>query len=71
MYKQYQQKTYLAFATDKLKMNDNDLEIPPNAKIRQEYMKCGNPDCQNSHGPYLYAYWKQDKKLEIEFGHFT
>jgi hypothetical protein len=52
-------------------MNDNDLEILPNAKIRQEYMKCGNPDCQNSHGPYLYAYWKQDKKLEIEFGHFT
>ena len=44
-------------------MTDNDLEIPPNATIRQEYVKCGNPDCQNSHGPYLYAYWKQDKKL--------
>jgi hypothetical protein len=39
------------------------LEIPHNATIRQEYVKCGNPDCQNSHGPYLYAYWKQDKKL--------
>jgi hypothetical protein len=26
-------------------------------------VKCGNPDCHNSHGPYLYAYWKQDKKL--------
>ena len=26
-------------------------------------MKCGNPDCQNLHGPYLYAYWKQGKKL--------
>jgi hypothetical protein len=38
------------------------LEIPPNATIRQEY-KCGNPDCQNSHDPYLYAYWKQDRKL--------
>jgi hypothetical protein len=34
-----------------------------NATIRQEYVKCGNPDCQNLHGPYLYAYWKQDKKL--------
>ena len=45
-------------------MADNDLEIPPNATIRQEYVKCGNPDCQNSHGPYLYAYWKQDKKLK-------
>jgi hypothetical protein len=44
-------------------MTVNDLEIPPNATIRQEYVKCGNPDCQISHGPYLYAYWKQDKKL--------
>ena len=39
------------------------LEIPPNATIRQEFIRCGNPDCQNSHGPYRYAYWKQDKKL--------
>ncbi|HYA84179.1 MAG TPA: hypothetical protein VEH06_12130 [Candidatus Bathyarchaeia archaeon] len=27
-------------------------------------VKCGDPDCQNSHGPYLYAYWKHDKKLK-------
>ena len=44
-------------------MTVKNLEIPQNATIRQEYVKCGNPDCQNSHGPYLYAYWKQDKKL--------
>jgi len=44
-------------------MTVNNLEIPPNATIRQEYVKCGNPDCQNSHGPYLYAYWKHGKKL--------
>ena len=44
-------------------MTVNNLEIPPNATIRQEFIRCGNPDCQNSHGPYLYAYWKQDKKL--------
>jgi hypothetical protein len=25
-------------------------EIPPNATIRQEYVKCDDPDCQNSHG---------------------
>jgi hypothetical protein len=44
-------------------MTDNNSEIPPNATIRQEYVRCGNPDCLNQHGPYLYAYWKQDKKL--------
>jgi hypothetical protein len=42
-------------------------EIPSNATIREEYVKCGNPDCQNSHGPYLYAYWKQDKKLRKRY----
>ena len=44
-------------------MNDNNYNIPVNATIRQEYVKCGNPDCQNLHGPYFYAYWKQGKKL--------
>ena len=48
-------------------MSVNDLDIPPNATIRQEYVKCGDPDCQNSHGPYLYAYWKQDKKLNKKY----
>jgi hypothetical protein len=42
-------------------------EIPSNATIRQEYVRCGNPNCQNSHGPYLYAYWKQDKKLNKKY----
>ena len=49
--------------TNKLKMT----EIPPNATIRQEYVKCGNPDCQNQHGPYLYAYWKEGKKLNKRY----
>jgi hypothetical protein len=48
-------------------MTVDDLEIPLNATIRQEYVKCGNPDCQNLHGPYLYAYWKQDKKLNKKY----
>ena len=48
-------------------MIDNDQEIPSNASIRQEYVKCGNPDCQNQHGPYLYAYWKEDKKLNKRY----
>ena len=43
------------------------MEIPLNATIRQEYVKCGNPDCQKSHGPYFYAYWKQDKKLNKRY----
>jgi hypothetical protein len=48
-------------------MTVDDLEIPPNATIRQEHVKCGDPDCQNPHGPYFYAYWKQDKKLKKRY----
>jgi hypothetical protein len=48
-------------------MTDSNQEIPLNATIRQEYVTCGNPDCQNQHGPYLYAYWKQDKKLKKRY----
>jgi hypothetical protein len=48
-------------------MTSNYLEIPPNATIRQEYVKCDNPDCQNQHGPYLYAYWKHGKKLNKRY----
>ncbi len=48
-------------------MKFKNREIPPNATIRQEFIRCGNPDCQNSHGPYLYAYWKQDKKLKKRY----
>jgi hypothetical protein len=54
-------------------VNDNkkDNDIPENATIREEYVKCGNPACQkcniDGHGPYLYAYWKQDKKLRKRY----
>jgi hypothetical protein len=48
-------------------MDDNNQEVPSNATIRQEYVKCGNPDCQNLHGPYFYAYWKHDKKLNKKY----
>jgi len=30
-------------------------------------VKCGNPDCQKSHGPYFYAYWKHNKKLNKRY----
>jgi hypothetical protein len=48
-------------------MTVDDLEIPPDATIREEFIRCGDPDCQNPHGPYLYAYWKQDKKLKKRY----
>jgi hypothetical protein len=47
--------------------NDNEYEIPEKATVRQEHVRCGNPDCQHLHGPYLYAYWKDGKKLQKKY----
>jgi hypothetical protein len=61
--------------------DDNDNDFPKNATIREEYVRCGNSTCQKCnidsygdnqekqrfHGPYLYAYWKQDKKLKKKY----
>jgi hypothetical protein len=40
-------KIELIKIANELKMNDSNYNIPVNATIRQEYVKCGNPDCQN------------------------
>jgi hypothetical protein len=46
---------------------DNEYEIPERATIRPEHVRCGNPDCQQLHGPYLYAYWKDGKRLRKRY----
>jgi transcriptional accessory protein Tex/SPT6 len=48
-------------------MNDNKQEIPLNATIRQQYVKCSNSQCQKKHGPYLYAYWKEGNKTKSRY----
>ena len=35
--------------------------------IRQQYVKCGKPQCQKKHGPYLYAYWKEGNKTKSRY----
>src|SRR5919198_6423837 len=43
--------------------------IPENATIRKEYIKCGKEFCEELHGPYYYAYWKDAelKKLKKKY----
>ena len=43
--------------------------IPKNATIRKEYIKCGKEMCEQKHGPYYYAYWKdpESKKLKKKY----
>jgi hypothetical protein len=39
----------------------NSINLPNNATIREEYVRCGKLDCSSKHGPYYYSYWKDDK----------
>ena len=48
-------------------MDDNKHDIPSNATIRQQYVKCSKPQCQKKHGPYLYAYWKEGNKTKSRY----
>jgi hypothetical protein len=43
--------------------------IPENATIRKEYIKCGKESCEEKHGSYYYAYWKdpESKKLKKKY----
>jgi hypothetical protein len=43
--------------------------IPKNATIRKEYVNCKKPNCYRgrAHGPYYYAYWREDKKTKKKY----
>jgi hypothetical protein len=46
----------------------NYKSIPSGATIREEHVKCGKPDCNRcKHGPYYYAYWKENGKLKKKY----
>jgi hypothetical protein len=52
-----------------LACNERAKSIPENATIRKEYVKCGKEFCEEKHGPYYYAYWKdpESKKLKKKY----
>jgi hypothetical protein len=43
------------------------IGISENATVRQEHDRCNNPYCQQLHGPCLYAYWKDGKRLRKKY----
>ncbi len=55
--------------SEKIKSLDNSRNLPDNVTIREEYVKCGKSDCPRcKHGPYYYAYWKDDSgKLKKKY----
>jgi hypothetical protein len=54
--------------SEKLTSTNNSRNLPGNVTIRQEYVKCGKWDCPRcEHGPYYYAYWKENGKLHKKY----
>jgi hypothetical protein len=54
--------------SEQLTSTNNSTNLPSNATIREEYVRCGKLDCPSKHGPYYYAYWKDDSgKLKKKY----
>jgi hypothetical protein len=49
--------------SEQLTSANNCRNLPINATIRKEYVRCGKLDCPSKHGPYYYAYWKDDSGM--------
>jgi hypothetical protein len=43
----------------KMSSIQNLKDLPKNATVRKEYVKCRKNGCELSHGPYYYGYWKE------------
>ena len=53
--------------SEEITSTNNSRNLPRNVTIREEYVKCGKSDCPSKHGPYYYAYWKQNEKLKKKY----
>ena len=62
-------KKFLAKSnTDEKTSIQNYKGVPSNATIREERIKCGKSCLMCPHGPYYYAYWKEDNgKLKKKY----
>ncbi|GBE24638.1 MAG TPA: hypothetical protein ENG98_02060 [Actinobacteria bacterium] len=41
---------------------------PPDIKVRSQSVRCGKPTCSRCpHGPYWYAYWREDGKRRSKY----
>ena len=58
-------KKFLAKSNSISRKNYNG--IPSNATIKEERIKCGKSCLMCPHGPYYYAYWKEDGKLKKKY----
>ena len=63
------QKLFNKIKSREVACSNRAKSIPENATIRKEYIKCGKKFCEQKHGPYCYAYWKdsESKKLKKKY----
>jgi hypothetical protein len=45
-----------------------ERDLPPTLRYRQEEVRCGKRSCSSCpHGPYWYAYWKEDGRTRKRY----
>lgn len=45
-----------------------ERDLPPSLRYRQEEVRCGKRSCSSCpHGPYWYAYWKEDGRTRKRY----
>ncbi|MFA9430085.1 hypothetical protein [Egicoccus sp. AB-alg2] len=46
----------------------HETDLPPTLRYRQEHVRCGKAGCTTCpHGPYWYAYWKEDGRTRKRY----
>lgn len=47
---------------------DGEAGLPAGLTYRREHVRCGRPGCTTCpHGPYWYAYWKEDGRTRKRY----
>jgi hypothetical protein len=70
---EYQLRRLLILVRGLLLHADGDLDegeagLPPTLRYRQEEVRCGKAACTSCpHGPYWYAYWKEDGRTRKRY----
>jgi hypothetical protein len=48
--------------------DEEEAGLPPTLRYRQEEVRCGKAACTSCpHGPYWYAYWKEDGRTRKRY----
>lgn len=69
---EYELRRLVIYASDLLDSQAQVGSLPsdsqPEVRVRSQKIRCGKPNCTKCpHGPYWYAYWREDGKPRTRY----